>query len=239
MSCSLLLLFFSNCKKDAANANSLAFSTDTLTFDTVFTTLGSTTQYFKVFNRSKQPITINNIKLQQLQGTQYRMNVDGTPGTNFNNVQIPAKDSIYVFVEVTVNPNSTTTPFVIIDNVNFTIGNTTQTVFLQAFGQNAHFHYGQEILTGKSQTWTNDLPHVIIKKGGLPGVLVDCGATLNIQPGCKVFFQSGSALFVEGTLNAISHDWHDSIIFRGVRLELIQKDPCHDLYESKPFRRQL
>ena len=224
MSCSLLLLFFSNCKKDAANANSLAFSTDTLTFDTVFTTLGSTTQYFKVFNRSKQPITINNIKLQQLQGTQYRMNVDGTPGTNFNNVQIPAKDSIYVFVEVTVNPNSTTTPFVIIDNVNFTIGNTTQTVFLQAFGQNAHFHYGQEILTGKSQTWTNDLPHVIIKKGGLPGVLVDCGATLNIQPGCKVFFQSGSALFVEGTLNAISHDWHDSIIFRGVRLEQYYQD---------------
>ena len=139
-----------------ANANSLSFSTDTLTFDTVFTTLGSTTQYFKVFNHSKQPLTINSIQLQQLQGTQYRMNVDGTPGTSFTNIQIPGRDSIYVFVEVTVNPNSTTTPFVIIDNVDFTVGNKTQTVFLQAFGQNAHFHYGDWIHTGQTQTWNND-----------------------------------------------------------------------------------
>ena len=202
----------------------MSFSTDTLTFDTVFTTLGSTTQYFKVFNHSRQPLTINHIQLQQLQGTQYRINVDGIPGTSFTNVQIPARDSIYVFVEVTVNPNSTTTPFVIIDNVNFTIGNNTQTVFLQAFGQNAHFHYGEEIKSGQSVTWTNDLPHVIIRHDSIPGVLVDCGGTLNINPGCKVLFQANSALFVEGTLNAIAHDWHDSIIFRGVRLEQYYQD---------------
>ena len=224
MSCCTMLLFFSNCKKDVGGANSLSFSTDTLTFDTVFTTLGSTTQYFKVFNHGKQPLTINSIQLQQLQGTQYRMNVDGTPGTSFTNIQIPGRDSIYVFVEVTVNPNSTSTPFVIIDNVNFTIGNKTQTVFLQAFGQNAHFHYGKEITSGHSETWNNDLPHVIMSNGNLPGVVVDCGATLNIKPGCKILFQSGSALFVEGTLNAIAHDWHDSIVFRGVRLEQYYQD---------------
>ena len=220
----LVLLFFSNCKKDAASVNNLSFSTDTLTFDTVFTTLGSTTQYFKVFNNSRQPLTINSIKLQQLQGTQYRINVDGIAGTSFTNVQIPARDSIYVFVEVTVNPNSTATPFVIIDNVNFTIGNKTETVFLQAFGQNAHFHYGEIIAAGKSETWTNDLPHVILGTNNIPGVLVACGGTLNINPGCKVLFQANSALFVEGTLNAISEDWHDSIIFRGVRLEQYYQD---------------
>lgn len=220
------MLFFSNCGKEVGSINNLSFSTDTLTFDTVFTTLGSTTQYFKVFNRGKQAITINSIQLQQLEGTQYRINVDGVPGTGFTNVQIPGRDSIYVFVEVTVNPNSLTTPFVIIDNVNFTVGNKVQTVFLQAFGQNAHFHYGEEIKAGQSKTWTNDLPHVIIgnTNDSIPGVLVDCGATLNINPGCKIFFQSGSALFVEGTLNAISHSWQDSIVFRGVRLESYYQD---------------
>ena len=202
----------------------MSFSTDTLTFDTVFTTLGSTTGFFKVFNNSKQPLTINSIKLQQLQGSQYRINVDGIAGTSFSNVQIPGKDSIYVFVEVTVNPNSTATPFVIIDNVNFTVGNTTKTVFLQAFGQNAHFHYGEDIAPGHTETWHNDLPHVIIGTNNIPGVLVECGATLNIDPGCKVLFQANSALFVEGTLNAIAHDWHDSIIFRGVRLEQYYQD---------------
>jgi hypothetical protein len=224
MSASVVLLFFSNCKKDAATVSNMSFSTDTLTFDTVFTTLGSTTQYFKVFNHSRQPLTINSIKLQQLQGTQYRINVDGISGTSFTNVQIPGRDSIYVFVEVTVNPNSAATPFVIIDNVNFTIGNTTETVFLQAFGQNAHFHYGEVIYSGHTETWNNDLPHVILGTNNIPGVLVECGGTLNIKPGCKVLFQANSALFVEGTLNAISHVWHDSIIFRGVRLEQYYQD---------------
>ena len=224
MSFPVVLLCFSNCKKDASNAGNLSFSTDTLTFDTVFTTLGSTVQYFKVFNKGRQPLTINSINLQQLQGTQYRINVDGIAGRSFTNVQIPGRDSIYVFVEVTVNPNSSTTPFIIIDNVNFTIGNKTQTVFLQAFGQNAHFHYGEEIKPGETRTWTNDLPHVIMNHDSVPGVLVDCGATLNINPGCRVLFQANSALFVEGTLNAIAHDWHDSISFRGVRLEQYYQD---------------
>ncbi len=225
MSVAVVLLFFSNCKKDPTASADITFSTDTLTFDTVFATLGSTTQYFKVFNHSKQPVTISNIQLQQLQGTQYRINVDGTPGTSFTNVEIPGHDSIYVFVEVTVNPNSSATPYVIIDNVNFTVGSKTQTVFLQAFGQNAHFHYGEDILPGQTETWKNDLPHVILgKSNGIPGVLVECGATLNINPGCKVFFQANSALFVEGALNAVSHDWHDSIIFRGVRLEQYYQD---------------
>lgn len=220
----VVLLFFSNCKKDVASSANVTFSLDTLTFDTVFTTLGSATEYFKVFNHNKEPITINSIKLQQLQGTQYRINVDGIAGNSFTNVQIPGKDSIYVFVEVTVNPNSTTTPFVIIDDVNFTIGNTTKSVFLQAFGQNAHFHYGEWLRHGQTETWENDLPHVILANDSIPGVLVDCGATLNIKPGCKVLFQANSALFVEGTLNAIAHDWHDSIIFRGVRLEQYYQD---------------
>ena len=224
LSCTLVLLFFINCNKGSGGNGSISFSTDTLTFDTVFATLGSTTSYFKVYNHGRQPVTINGIKLQQLEGTQYQMNVDGTPGSSFTNVTIPGRDSIYVFVQVTVNPNSTTTPYVIIDEVNFTIGNKTQSVFLQAFGQNAHFHYGEWLHTGQAETWTNDLPHVIIGNSTIPGVLVDCGATLNINPGCKILFQSGAALFVQGTLNAISHSWQDSIIFRGLRLESYYQD---------------
>lgn len=217
LSVPVVLLFFSNCKKDNVGFNNLSFSTDTLTFDTVFATLGSTTHSFKVYNSGKKPLKIDNIQLSHLVGTQFRINVDGVGGDHFSSVTIPAKDSIYVFVEVTVNPNSAATPYVIIDNINFTIGGKTQTVFLQAFGQNAHFHYG-EVIT-KYTEWNNDLPHVIIAKGSIPGVLVDCNGSLNIKPGCKVLFAGNSALFVAGTLNAIASNWQDSIVFRGARLE--------------------
>lgn len=154
-----------------------------------------------------------------LVGTQFRMMVDGVVGDQFSNIEIPARDSIYVMVEVTVNPNNQSTPFVIIDDVSFTVNGVASTVHLQAFGQNAHFHYGEEISAGQTKTWSNDLPHVIISKDSVPGVYVRCGATLNINPGCKIFFANNSALFVEGTLNANATSWADSIVFEGVRLE--------------------
>ena len=213
------LLFNSSCRKEQFGNGSISFSKDTLTFDTVFTSLGSTTRYFKVFNTDKKAVKIQNIQLMHLVGTQFRINVDGVNGDHFTDVEIPAKDSIYVFVEVTVNPTSNTTPFVIIDDVSFLINGNSKTVHLQAFGQNAHYHYGEEILSGQTKTWSNDLPHVILSHDTVPGVLVDCGATLNIQPGTKVFFADNSAIFVEGTLNAVSHSWNDSIVFQGVRLE--------------------
>lgn len=217
-------MLLSNCRKDQFGKGNLAFSTDTLTFDTVFTSLGSTTKYFKVFNTDKKAMKITNIHLLQLVGTQFRISVDGMQGDNFNDVEIPAKDSIYVFVEVTVNPTSALTPFLLIDDVQFTNNGSISTVHLQAFGQNAHYHYGK-VITG-SETWTNDLPHIVISHDTVPGVYVKCGGTLTINPGCKIFFANNSALFVEGTLNANATTWSDSIIFRGVRLE--------QFYDDKP-----
>jgi len=220
------LLLNSSCRKEQFGNGNLSFSTDTLTFDTVFTSLGSTTKYFKVFNTDKKAVKITDIRLMHLVGTQFRINVDGVNGDHFTEVEIPAKDSIYVFVEVTVNPNSAATPFMIIDDVSFVINGNAKTVHLQAFGQNAHYHYGEEIKAGESKTWSNDLPHVIISHDTVPGVYVRCNATLTIQPGTKVFFADGSAIFVEGTLRAQSTSWQDSIVFQGVRLE--------SFYEDKP-----
>jgi len=157
-----------------------------------------------------------------LVGNQFRMNVDGIPGTVFTNVEVPARDSIYVFVEVTVDPNSQNTPYVIIDDVQFVLNGELKTVHLQAFGQNAYFHFGENIAT--STTWLNDKPHVVISKDTIPGVFVRCGATLTISPGTKVFFASGAAMFVEGTLNANANSWSDSIVFEGVRLEQFYND---------------
>lgn len=220
----ILLLCANSCRKEQFGNGPITFSTDTLTFDTVFTSLGSTTQRFKVFNANSKAVRISDIRLMHLVGTQFRMMIDGVDGDQFSNVEIPARDSIYIFVEVTVNPNSNTTPFVIIDDVNFTVGSETKTVHLQAFGQNAHFHYGEEI--SGNTVWNNDLPHVIISHDTIPGVLVDCGATLTINPGCKIFFAGNSAIFVEGNLKAEATQWSDSIVFQGARLE--------DYYLDKP-----
>ncbi|MFN8299465.1 MAG: hypothetical protein U0T75_10185 [Chitinophagales bacterium] len=221
----LFVLFSANsCKKEQFGNGPISFSRDTLTFDTVFTSLGSTTRYFKVFNDNKKAVRIDDIRLMHLVGNQFRINVDGIPGDQFTGIEIPAQDSIYVFVEVTVDPNNAATPFVIIDDVTFSLNGSTKTVHLQAFGQNAHFHYGETITS--SAVWNNDLPHVIIANDTNPGVVVDCGGSLTINPGCKVFFAGNTGIFVEGTLNAVAGTWSDSIVFQGVRLE--------QYYDDKP-----
>ena len=219
------LLLMDSCSKDQiATKGSLSFSTDTLTFDTVFTTLGSTTRYFKVRNTLSQTIRISEIKLMQLSGTQFRIAVDGDTGIDFKNIDIPAHDSIYVFAEVTVNPNNINNPFVITDQIQFVTNGTSQIVTLEAMGQNAYYHINEHIKGVKN--WMNDKPHIVVSRnGGLPFLAIDTGATLNLPARCQIYMAAGAVITVDGTLQSANGlTWADSIVFQGIRREASYKD---------------
>jgi len=223
--CLLLSMFSSSCKKDKLNTNAgLSFSTDTLTFDTLFTTLGSTTKFFTIKNTQKEAIKISNIKLAGGTTSSYRMNVDGESGTNFNDIEIPAKDSIYVFVEVTIDPNAANLPFIIEDSVQFLTNGNLQQVQLNAYGQNAHFFNADSLET--NTVWNDDLPYVILNY-----VQVKQGACLTINAGCDVYFGAGAAMIVEGCLNVLGTDTSHMVTFRGVRLD---KDIADRSYDDFP-----
>ena len=99
-------IFFSCSEEDVINSNiTLQFSSDTLTFDTVFATVGSITKTLTIYNNNSFDVT-SNIKLKGLSAANYRINIDGTPGNTQNNIIIPKKDSIFIFIEVTINPSS-------------------------------------------------------------------------------------------------------------------------------------
>lgn len=203
-------------KEQFSKTGALSLSTDTLTFDTVFTTLGSTTRYFKVRNTQSKSLLVSDIKLMQLQGNQFRINVDGVSGTEFKDVDIPAHDSIYVFVEVTVNPNDLNNPFVILDQIQFTTNGTTQHVVLEAMGQNAYYHFSDSVVS--NVTWPNDKPHIIVNKnGGLPILEIKPGATLNLQPRTQIYMGPNAVITVDGNLAAHGNSWSDSIVFQYIR----------------------
>ena len=77
----------------------LAFSTDTVAFDTVFTTIGSSTRSFRVYNPNKKSLNISSIKLADAERSGFHINVDGMSGDQFTDVEIRGKDSIFVFVK--------------------------------------------------------------------------------------------------------------------------------------------
>ena len=72
----------------------LAFSTDTVAFDTVFTTIGTSTRSFRIYNRNKKSLNISSIKLADAEHSGFHINVDGMSGDNFTHVEIRGKDSL-------------------------------------------------------------------------------------------------------------------------------------------------
>lgn len=208
------LTIFSSCRKDNdfPDANgTLAFSADTLTFDTVFTTVGSATGVFKIYNPNKKKVVISSIRLGGGSNSPFRLNVDGIPtNTIINNIEIAGKDSMYIFVKVTVDPKNQSNPFVILDSVIFESNGSFQDVKLMAWGQYALFYKNSAIC---NTTWKKDTPIVIINYA-----LVDSGCTLTVDAGARIYFHPGAALLVKGTL-VVNGTKTDSVVFQGDRLE--------------------
>ena len=106
------LVFWSSCRKDFEfdlSSGNLEFSKDTVYLDTVFSNIGSSTYNLKVYNNSDNDIVIPTVRLSQGQNSMYRLNVDGMTGTGaisgkeFENVEILAKDRMYIFIETTID----------------------------------------------------------------------------------------------------------------------------------------
>jgi len=111
--CALILLVFSSCRKDFSaelSSGKLTFSKDTVYLDTVFTNIGSSTYNLKVYNKSNKNISVPFIGLGKGENSFYRLNVDGMPGKIFENVEILAKDSLYIFIETTIDYSQVTNP---------------------------------------------------------------------------------------------------------------------------------
>ncbi|NVO03487.1 MAG: right-handed parallel beta-helix repeat-containing protein [Bacteroidetes bacterium] len=224
------ILSQTSCKKDDSlfSDADLKFSSDTLMFDTVFTSVGSTTRIFKIYNTYDKTVRINNISLAGGNASFFRMNIDGIPSLSQNNIEIPANDSLFVFVKVTIDPTSVNSPFVVSDSIIFETDKGIQKVQLIAWGQNAYYHVPDHFsanfpaysIIACNSTWVNDKPHVIYGYA-----VVDSECTLTILEGTRVHFHNNGVLWIykDGTLN-VNGTHADPVTFQGDRLEQSYKD---------------
>ena len=232
----IILLGFSACQKDntfTGTTPMLKTSLDTMTFDTVFTTVGSATRSFKIYNIEQEDIYVS-VALKN-QNSKFRLNVDGTAGNSINEVFIAGGDSVYVFADVTVDPDQplSISPFVIEEYLTITASNTTKEILLVAWGQNANY-VPQSKRTGsisllscdlESETWDDPKPYVIY------GVLLVDSCDLIIPEGTDIYVHGGlvradEQLYNEGFLivlkdgKIIANGSNEHpITFQGDRLE--------------------
>lgn len=200
----LLSVFFTFCQKEKFTTDpqdQLTFSTDTLRFDTVFTQLGSATRYFKIYNPHKKSIRISKIYLENGSASRFNLNVDGVPGDSFSDFEIAPNDSMYVFAEVTINPNDQNSPFVLDENIVFETNGNTQKVVLEAWGQNAVYlpsRFGAGGVAGfgcggSEWVWDDPRPYVIY------GILVIDSCTVRMPAGTRVYVHGGLGKVVTDT----------------------------------------
>lgn len=241
----LLVLF--SCRRDEEIFDSpsaqLRFSTDSVSFDTVFTTVGSITQNIRVYNPYDERIRISSIRLNGGSLSPFRINVDGIPGDVHTNVEIAAKDSMFIFIEVTIDPNNDNLPFIIEDFIEFTTNGNRQVVKLDARGQNAIFitpttfsrtlpdfscltgnvcagdscSFGpcSDALPPVNVTWTNERPYVIY---GF--IAIDSLDVLTIEAGTQIYFHQGGGMWVyRGGTIKINGTREEPVTFQGDRLE--------------------
>lgn len=196
--CTLFLICFLSCKKESfitSPGATIALSSDTLFFDTVFVTKGSTTKSFKIINTNDQKLRLSDVKLAGGATSPFKINIDGVSTPEASNVEINANDSMYIFVQVNVNPNDVLSPFIIEDSVQISFNGNTRWMQLRAYGQNAIFLKDEKITV--NTTWIDSLPYVIT--GSLK---VDTNVTLSLTEGTRVFVHATAPVLIYGTIHA-------------------------------------
>lgn len=216
----LLTLSFAACNKDediTFDPNvKLSFSTDSVLFDTVFTSVGSTVRRFKVFNYNEKAINLDEIKIGGGANSPFLINVNGQQMANGKNVKINGKDSINVLVRVNINPTLVNQPFIVEDSILLFFNGKKEKIPLVAYGQNAIFVNNSTI--NSNTTWDSQLPYIVYNS-----VTVAENTELTIAAGTRVLFHNRSTMNVKGTLTAIGTK-KDSILFASDRTERIYEE---------------
>ncbi len=228
-----------------AQTQDIRFSSDTVYLDTVFTSIGSSTYNLRIYNQANHNIKIGSIRLGQASDSQFRLNVDGMHGQDFNDVEILANDSIYVFIETTVNikdyaanaPEFLYNDQLLVDE---------QTVELITLVKDAIFLYPKRedgfkemiplgtdeegnafgiegfYLEDNELIFTNERPYVIYGYAGVPSektVRFEAGARIHFHDNSGLIAAESSSVHVLGEQSADAEMQEGEVIFEGDRLE--------------------
>ena len=198
----------------------LTFSHDSLLFDTVFTTMGSSTKRIMVYNPNRNAVLIERVEMKC--GKSFFINLDGENELeNLREITLRGGDSLFLFVRAEIDPQAVNTPVLVEDTITFFVGKKAKSIYLQAYGQNVHIIESKDkFVQTKSLTLSNEKPYLIYD------TLVVTG-DLTILPGAMVYMHSGAMIYAYGNVDARGTK-EQPIVIRGDRTDM--------LFDSVPYR---
>ena len=246
----ILPIFWSSCRKDfdyPPSTGNLEFSKDTIYLDTIFSNISSSTYSLKVYNRSKKDYYIPTIGLKEGADSSYRLNVDGVSGSSFNDIPILANDSLYIFIENTLNISGTAqNDFLSTDAILFDSGVNLQQVELVTLIKDAIFFYPNKFENGVKESFllpqeigsdsqiegffipeeqlhfTNEKPYVIYGYAAIGPehtLLMDAGTRIYFHKNSGLIIGKDATLLINGALSEDEKLMENEVILEGDRLE--------------------
>jgi hypothetical protein len=169
-----------------------------------------------VYNKNNVALKISSIRIANGSTSYFHINVDGSLNANnqFENVEIRANDSLFVFVSITIDPTKEKTPLIVTDLLTFETNGSLQKIQLEAIGQNVKKLFNVKI--ANDSTLNDSLPYIVY--GNL---VVDSAKTLTLNAGCKLYFHNNANLVVYGNLKAKGTTLKP-VLMRGDRLDNIK-----------------
>lgn len=221
----IMSVFFVACSEDAGFSSSpslkLEFSEDTISFDTLFTDCISPSAVFLVHNRNKNALRISDVRLASGGASGFDVLVDGQYGPVMRDLEIRAKDSLFVAASVKLDRNGLDVPYMVKDSLIFTLeSGVVQRVLFVAHGRDVTFMYGDSII---SDTVVSAGHYVVYDS-----LYVGENSTLTVEEGTTFYFHDGAYLKVAGTLN-VKGKYGNPVVFRGDRTD--------NLFDYLPYDR--
>lgn len=170
-------------------------SSDTIRFDTIFTKITSTTKTIKIYNKNSKDIHIDLIQLAGGSTSSFKINVNGRNNSeqSFSDIRINAKDSLYIFVQITPDANNSSLPVCLSDSILISCNGMRQQIILLAVGQDVNVIDNMSILS--DTTLSAEKPYLVY------GTLDVCeGSTLTISAGAKLYFHHKAVIKVHGSI---------------------------------------
>lgn len=192
----------------------LEMSADTLAWDTLISTVPSTTKVLTVYNKGDHGLRISRVELGKKASSPFRANVDGQSlyqgeGSDF---EVRRKDSIIVRLECTLPETGQTEPVRMTDELFFTLeSGVKQRVVLTADAQDAYMIRG--MVLREDSVFESDKPYIIYDS-----LRVDSGVQLTLPAGTRLMFHDMAGLDVYGTLKAYG-ELDNPVVFRGDRTD--------------------
>ena len=193
------VLYLSSCREDydfPALDKDLKVSSDTISVDTVYNFSKSETYVLKLYNPDDKDLTIPQLKLNKGKDSYFNIIVDGKSGSDFTNIPIRKKDSLYVFIEIDAREALTNPLYE--DEIVIQTNQKSQFVKLLSWVERAKIHSKNEVIT--NAIWTKNEAHVIDENLSVSDLTIEEGTSVYFKKDASLTIANAGKLNVKGSL---------------------------------------